>query len=77
MDFGARKFEEGHTLSPIIPYDNQTQAAFTLSSTVPAASTLPVIGVVGVSFFQEVNGQMYPLRNGVFNALSIVTVEQP
>tara|TARA_R110000850_G_scaffold25922_2_gene74695 strand:- start:840 stop:1595 length:756 start_codon:yes stop_codon:yes gene_type:complete len=77
LDFGARKFEEGHTLSPIIPYDNQTQAAFTLSSTVPAASTLPVIGVVGVSFFQEVNGQMYPLRNGVFNALSIVTVEQP
>lgn len=77
LDFGARSFEEGHILSPIIPYDNQSQAAFTLNSTVPAASTFPVIGVVGVSFFQEVNGQMYPLRNGVFNALSIVTVDQP
>ncbi len=77
LDFTARTFEEGHIVSPIIPYDNQTQAAFTLSASVPAATTLPVIGVVGVSFFQEVNGQMYPLRNGVFNALSIVTVDQP
>lgn len=76
LDFVARSFEEGHILSPLIPYDNQTQAAFTLSATIGAASVLPVIGVVGVSFFQEVNGQMYPLRNGVFNALSIVTVDQ-
>src|SRR5690606_20025802 len=51
LDFPARSFEEGHILSPIIPYDNQTQAAFTLSATVGAASILPVIGVVGVSFF--------------------------
>lgn len=77
LNFTARSFEEGHILSPVMPYDNQTQAAFTLSATIGAASTLPVIGVVGVSFFQEVNGQMYPLRNGVFNALSIVTVNQP
>jgi hypothetical protein len=36
---------------------------------------LPVLQVVGVEFYQEVNGQMYPLKNGAFNALSIAQVD--
>jgi len=30
---------------------------------------------MGIEFYQEVNGQMYPLKNGVFNPLAIVKVE--
>lgn len=76
LDFPGRKFEEDRALSPIIPWDQQQQTALTLSSSITAGSLLPVIQVLGVSFFQEVNGEMYSLRNGSFNALAIVGVDQ-
>jgi len=76
LDFPGRTFEEDHTLSPIIPWDNQPQPALNLIATIGGGGTLPVIQVIGVSFFQEVNGEMYPLRNGSFNALAIVGVDQ-
>jgi hypothetical protein len=34
-----------------------------------------VIQVLGVEFYQEVNGQMYPLKNGTYNALAVVYVD--
>ena len=76
LDFVGKTFEEDHGSSTMIPYDQQPQAALTLSAAIGAGSTLPVLQLVGVSFFQEVNGQMYALRNGVFNALAIVDVDQ-
>jgi hypothetical protein len=30
---------------------------------------------LGVEFYQEINGQMYPLKNGAFNPLAIVKVD--
>lgn len=76
LDFNGRTFEEDHASSAIIPWDHLPQAALNLSTTVTGGSTLPVIQVIGVSFFQEVNGEMYSLRNGSFNALAIVGVDQ-
>ncbi|MDC8000118.1 hypothetical protein POV26_03650 [Aequorivita todarodis] len=76
LDFAGRNFEENHTFSPIIPWDQNLQAALNLSPTITGGGTLPVIQVIGVSFFQEVNGEMYSLRNGAFNALAIVGVDQ-
>lgn len=76
LDFVGRKFEENHALSPIIPWDQTPQAALTLSPSITGGGTLPVIQVIGVSFFQEVNGEMYSLRNGSFNALGVVGVDQ-
>jgi hypothetical protein len=35
-------------------------------------SQLPLFLVLGIEFYQEVNGEEYPLKNGSFNALSIV-----
>jgi hypothetical protein len=29
---------------------------------------------LGVEFYQEVNGQMYALKNGAYNPLALVTV---
>jgi hypothetical protein len=34
-------------------------------------STLPVMAVLGVEFYQEVNGEMYSLRNGAYNSLAV------
>ncbi|WP_435354267.1 hypothetical protein [Emticicia sp. SJ17W-69] len=39
------------------------------------ALTSPIFVVVGVSFFQDVNGEKYPLKNGAFNAVKIVKVD--
>lgn len=42
--------------------------------TLTANSTHPLFFVLGIQFFQDVNGVKYPLKNGAFNALSIVKV---
>lgn len=61
--------------SSILPWDSSTTSVISMSATVTAASTLPLIQVVGVEFYQEVNGTMYPLKNGAFNALNIIAVD--
>lgn len=60
----------------ILPYDNQNTAVIDLAAAITAASTTPVIVVLGVEFYQEVNGQMYPLKNGTYNALSVITADK-
>jgi hypothetical protein len=42
---------------------------------VTPATVNPLFLVVGIEFFQEVNGQMYPLKNGAFNPLAIIKAE--
>ena len=60
--------------SAVLPYDSADTAAIDLSASVTANSALPVIQVLGIEFYQEVNGQMYPLKNGSYNALSVIDV---
>ncbi|MFH4967496.1 hypothetical protein V8G61_04750 [Gaetbulibacter sp. M240] len=69
----ASSFESDETA--ILPYDSNDTAAIALSASITANSALPVIQVVGVEFYQEVNGQMYPLKNGAYNALSVAKVD--
>ena len=75
LDFAneASVFESDETA--ILPYDSADTAAISLAMALPANSLLPLLQVVGIEFYQEVNGQMYPLKNGAFNALSIATVD--
>lgn len=40
-------------------------------------STLPIILVFGVSFYQEVNGINYSLNNGAYNAITVIAVNLP
>ncbi len=68
-------FENDETA--ILPYSAADTAAISLSATITANSTLPVVQVLGVEFYQEVNGEMYALKNGVYNALSVVTIDTP
>jgi hypothetical protein len=39
-----------------------------------ADATRPMFIVLGISFYQEVNGKNYSLKNGAYNALSVVKV---
>lgn len=66
-------FESDETA--ILPYTAANTAAINLSVALPANSALPILQVVGIEFYQEVNGQMYPLKNGAFNALAVAKVD--
>jgi hypothetical protein len=66
-------FESDETA--ILPYDGADTTAIDLSVALPAGSILPIMQVVGIEFYQEVNGQMYPLKNGAYNALSVAVVD--
>ncbi len=50
-------------------------APFDLANTVTANSTHPLFVLLGIQFYQEVNGIKYSLKNDAFNALAIVKVE--
>jgi hypothetical protein len=61
--------------SAMLPLNNAATAVLNLAPTVTANSTHPLFLLLGIQFFQEVNGVQYPLKNGAFNALNIVKVE--
>jgi hypothetical protein len=75
LDFDAETSTFENDETSILPYDSATTAAIDLSATITANSALPVIQILGIEFYQEVNGAMYPLKNGSYNALSIVKVD--
>ena len=75
LDFDAETSTFENDETAILPYDSATTAAIDLSATITANSVLPVIQILGIEFYQEVNGAMYPLKNGSYNALSIVKVD--
>jgi hypothetical protein len=50
--------------------------AVTLSHALTAGTTLPMFLVLGIEFYQQVNGEFYPLNSGSSNILSIVAIEQ-
>ena len=41
---------------------------------VPASTA--ALAAVGIVFYQEINGEFYPMNNGVFNALSVLELLQ-
>lgn len=74
VDFENETYVVDQNSSAILPWDATATAALNLANAVTAASTHPLFLVLGVEFYQEVNGAMYPLKNGNYNALAIVQV---
>ena len=66
----ASVFESDETA--ILPYDAADTSVIDLNVSLTPNTKDPVIQVLGIEFYQEVNGQMYPLKNGAYNALSII-----
>jgi hypothetical protein len=61
--------------SAILPLDNALSVDLLLTNNVTPNSTNVLFAILGIQFFQEVNGVKYPLKNGAFNALAIVGVD--
>jgi hypothetical protein len=74
VDFENETYVVDSNASAILPLDAVATAMLTLANTVTAASTHPLFVALGIEFYQEVNGTMYPLKNGSYNALSLVNV---
>jgi len=75
VDFEAETFVVATSESAILPWDATATAAINLSNAVTANSTNPLFLALGIEFYQEINGQMYSLKNGAYNPLSIVRVD--
>ena len=74
IDFEAETFVVANSETAILPWDAVATVAVNHVNQVTAASTKPLFLVLGVEFFQQINGQMYALKNGAFNPLAVVQV---
>lgn len=75
VDFENETFVMDSQATTVLPWDATATAAINLANTVTANSTHPLFLALGIEFYQQVNGQMYPLKNGAFNALSLIKVD--
>lgn len=74
VDFENESFVEANSATAILPWDATATAVISQTNAVPAGSTKPLFLALGIEFYQEVNGQMYPLKNGAYNPLSLIAV---
>ena len=74
IDFEAETFIEQHSETAILPWDAVATVAIAQTNAVTPASTKPLFLALGIEFYQQVNGQMYSLKNGAYNPLSLVAV---
>ncbi len=75
IDFENETFVMASQASAILPWDATATAALSLANAVTANSTHPLFLALGVEFYQEVNGQMYSLKNGSYNPLALIKVD--
>jgi len=75
IDFDNGLVTNAYSDTGMLPYTSGETALLELDNVVTANSVLPLVLVFGAEFYQEVNGEMYPLKNGAFNALGIVGIE--
>jgi hypothetical protein len=74
IDFEDEVFTVATSETAILPWDATLTVAVAQTNQVTAASTKPLFLALGIEFYQEVNGSMYPLKNGAFNPLALVKV---
>ena len=74
VDFEAETFVVQTSETAILPWNAVATVAIQHTNQVTAASTKPLFLALGIEFYQEVNNQMYALKNGAFNPLALVNV---
>jgi hypothetical protein len=74
VDFEAETFVVSNSETAILPWDAVPTVAINQLNAVTPNSTKPLFLALGLEFYQQVNGQMYPLKNGAYNPLALVQV---
>lgn len=75
VDFEADTFISVEKSSTVLALGSAENPPLVLDNALSPGLTQPLFYVLGISFYQEVNGEMYLLKNGAYNALQIVKVE--
>ncbi len=75
IDFENGVYVINSSQTPEIVLGQQNEAAIVLNNAVTPASARPLFLAFGIEFYQLVNAQMYPLKNGAFNALALVAID--
>lgn len=74
VDFATGEYDLQETNAVNLPID-ATSTNVVLTPTSATAGTGTDLYLLMVEFFQEVNGDQYTLKNGAYNALSIVEIQ--
>ena len=75
IDFETETTVVATSASDFLKWNADATLSISQLNEVTPASTKPLFLALGIEFYQEVNGQMYPLNNGAYNPLSIVKVD--
>lgn len=75
VDFDNETFTSEIDETGVVPYDTVETANLEITTSTNANSILPILQVVSIEFYQEVNGEMYSLKNGAYNAMSVKLAE--
>jgi hypothetical protein len=74
IDFENESYVDNVTNSTEFAWNGTGTPVITLLNTVPAGSTKVLLLVLGIEFYQDVNGVKYSLKNGAFNSLALLSV---
>jgi hypothetical protein len=74
VDFEEDGYQAAASQSDEIELNQANTPLIELTNQLPADVTGPLFLVLGVEFFQSINGVSYPLKNGRFNSLALIEV---
>jgi hypothetical protein len=77
IDFENQVFNTLSVQSAFVVWNNQPSGELDLAVQLPAASTHPLFALLDIEFVQDVNNAKYSVKNGAFNACSIIKVNTP
>ncbi len=75
IDFENETYVVNTSETAILPWNATATSVISQTNMVTPNSTKPLFLALGIEFYQEVNGQMYSLKNGAYNPLSVVKVD--
>ena len=75
VDFENETFVTDTHETAILEWNSISTPIFNLNNVVTPNSVHPLFLILGIQFFQDVNGIKYPLKDGGFNGLAIVKID--
>lgn len=75
VDFENEDFLIAKSQTDFMPWDNEETTPINQINALPENIEWALFVALGFDFYQEVSGGYYPLKNGSFNPLSLVEVE--
>ena len=74
VDFENHSYVVQTAQSAVLPLDGMLTTPIGQENSVTAASTNPLFLLLSISFYQQINSEMYLLNNGAFNAAALIKV---